>query len=159
MPSLSPGVSGAKEAYGISVIKDNKSLIIPPKGFERYNLKNNDVVLLTSTREGEHGFVIMNFHMANDTVFRKAIDKIRKIDVPIFIKSRPYVITDIQNGKIYFNDEILNAFDLKVGDKFVVIKSTTVTMSFNPIEIFKEKLRSHSFYEAVENIDKLDVFE
>ncbi len=159
MPILSPGGSKAKEAYGISVIKENKSVIIPPKGLERYNLHNNDVVLLSSTKEGECGFVIMNIHKANDTVFRKVIEKISKIDEPVFIKSRPYAITDIKNGKIYFNDDILKAFELKIEDRFVVIKSTTVTMSFNSIDIFKEKIKSHDFYESVNNIDKLDVFE
>jgi hypothetical protein len=158
MPCLSPGVSGAKEAYGIAVIKENKSVSIPPKALERYNLHNNDVVLLTSTREGECGFCILNIHKASETVFLKIIDKIKKIDEPIFIKSRPYAITDIKNEKIYFNNAILKAFELKPGDRFVIIKSTTLTISFNPIEIFKEKLRSHGFEDAVKNIDNLEVY-
>lgn len=45
MPSLSPGTPGAKEAYGISIIRDEMSINIPPKAFARYKLKENDVVL------------------------------------------------------------------------------------------------------------------
>ncbi len=158
MPSLSPGTSGAKEAYGVSILREDKTIHIPPKAFLRYNLKERDVVLLTSTREGECGFAIISVEKAKDSVFKKIIDKIELIDKPILINSRPYALVQTKNMSVKFNDDIIKAFDLKIGEQFVVIKSTTMTMSYNPIKIFKGKLASHGFLEAVKNIDKLEIF-
>ncbi len=160
MPSLSPGVSGAKEVYGISVLKEDNSIIIPPKAFLRYKLDYHCPVLLTSTREGECGFAILNIDKAKETVFKKIIDKIEITDKAYLVNSRPYAITKVQeNSFIKFNSEILKAFELKAGEKYIVIKSTTVTMSFTPIAIFKEKLSAHGFLDAIKNIEKLEIFE
>ena len=46
MPSLTPGMPGTKEVYGISIIKDDLSITIPPKAFKRYELFNNDIVCI-----------------------------------------------------------------------------------------------------------------
>lgn len=158
MPSLSPGTAGAKEAYGISVLKEDHSIRIPPKAFIRYNLSDNAKVLLSSTRAGEGGFAILNIKKAGETVFGKIIERIESPDIPVLVNSRPYAITRTHNGTITFNDELMRAFDLKVGRRFLVIKSTTVTMSYNPVDLFKAKLEKHGFDEAVRNIDKLEVF-
>ncbi len=158
MPSLSPGTAGAKEAYGISILREDNSIRIPPKAFLRYNLKNNDLVLLTSTRVGECGFAILNIENAKKSVFKKIIDKIDTINTAVWINSRPYAITQTTDGTIAFNNELLKAFKLKIGERFIVVKSTTVTMSYNPIEILKAKLKSHGFFEAVNNIEKLEIF-
>lgn len=158
MPSLSPGVAGAKEAYGISVLQVNGIIRIPTKAFIRYGLSNNGSVLITSTRVGECGFAIMNIEKAKQSVFGKIMDKIDAANIPLVINSRPYAIVDVKNEMIAFNDVLRKAFDLKIGERFIVIKSTTVSMSFNPVEIFKAKLRSHGFFNAVNNIDLLELF-
>ena len=43
MPSLSPGTPGTKEAYGISIIRDDISITIPPKAFKHYGLAEGPV--------------------------------------------------------------------------------------------------------------------
>ncbi len=53
MPSLSPGMPGTKEAYGISLIRDDLSIVIPPKAFEHYGLTDGDIVLLSTTHIDE----------------------------------------------------------------------------------------------------------
>jgi hypothetical protein len=158
MPSLSPGTAGAKEAYGISVLREDHLIHIPPKAFIRYNLKDYDLVLLTSTRAGECGFGILNIEKARKSVFKKIIEKIDSIDTPILVNSKPYAITRTKNGTIKFNNELLKAFDLKIGERFIVVKSTTVAMSYNPVDVFKAKLKKHGFFEAINNIDKLEIF-
>ncbi|MBN2611251.1 MAG: hypothetical protein JXB00_06820 [Bacteroidales bacterium] len=159
MPSLSPGVAGAKEAYGVSILRENNTIKIPPKAFARYNLKENGPVLLTSTRAGERGFAVLNIEKAKKSVFKKIIDSIKTFNEPVWVNSRPYAITEVINETITFNNALLKAFDLKEGERFIVIKSTTVAMSFNPTEVFKAKLQSHGFFDAVKNIDKLEIFE
>jgi hypothetical protein len=158
MPSLSPGTPGAKEAYGISVLREDNTIRIPPKAFSRYNLRDNDMVLLTSTRKGECGFAVLNIEKAKKSVFNKILEKIDAIDTPVRVNSRPYAITRTKNGSITFNEDLLKAFELKTGERYIVIKSTTVAMSYNPVDIFRAKLRIHGFIEAVKNIDKLEIF-
>jgi hypothetical protein len=157
MPSLSPGKPGAKEAYAICVLSEDNTIRIPPKAFSRYNLRDNELVLLTSTRKGECGFAIMNIDKAKESVFNKILEKINAIDTPVRINSRHYAVTMTKNGSITFNHDLLEAFELKTGERFIVIKSTSVAMSFNPVDIFTAKLRIHGFTEAISNIDKLEV--
>jgi len=158
MPSLSPGTPGAKEAYGISIIREDFSICIPPKAFQRYQLANNDLVLLTSTRIEEPGLAILNYHKAYKSVFKKIIDKIELTDSPIWEKSRPYVLTKVKNSKVFLNKAILDAFNLKPRDRLLVIKSTTVSMCYSPVEVWKRKFIKRGFTEAIENLSKLEIF-
>jgi bifunctional DNA-binding transcriptional regulator/antitoxin component of YhaV-PrlF toxin-antitoxin module len=158
MPSLSPGTPGAKEAYGISIIREDYSICIPPKALKRYNIANDDIVLLTSTRKGEGGLAILNYEKAKQSVFNEIINKIKDINLLVYERSRPYALTNVLNDRIILNQEFIDAFNLKIGDKLVVIKSTTVSMSFSPIEIWKEKFKKRGFLDAIRNIDKLEIY-
>lgn len=40
----------------------------------------------------------------------------------------------------------------------MVVKSTTLTMSYTLVETWKKKFESHGFYEAIENMKKLEEF-
>jgi hypothetical protein len=158
MPGLSPGTPGAKEVYGISIIREDFTIHIPPKALARYGLTNYDPVLLTSTRKGEGGLAIMNYKKAKETVFKKFIDKIDEWDQLIFEKSRPFTLTRIQDGKIILNQDLLNAFNLKIGDNLLIVKSTTVTLSYSPVEVWKKKFLKQGFVDAIKNLDTLEIF-
>lgn len=158
MPSLSPGTPGAKEAYGISILREDLTVRIPPKALDRYNLIENDMVLLSSTRAGEAGLAIMNMEKAKQSVFKKITDKIDRPDKLFLEKSRVFAITGIKNGSIKLNNELRNAFHLKAGDRLLVIKSTTVAMSYTPVEIWIKKFRTRGFFEAIENMKNLEEF-
>lgn len=158
MPSLSPGTPGAKEAYGISVIRDDYSICIPPLALKRYNIVNNDIVLLTSTRKGEGGLAILNYEKARQSVFNDIIGKIKDINLLVYERSRPYSLTTVLNQRIFLNQELIDAFNLEIGDKLLVIKSTTVAMSFSPVEIWKEKFKKRGFLDAIRNLDKLEIY-
>lgn len=158
MPSLSPGTPGAKEAYGISILREDLTIQIPPKAFKRYNLVNNESVLLTSTRRGEGGFAIMNPGNARQSIFKKIIEKIDGMDMVYRINSRPYLITKVINSKIYFNKDMVDALDLKIGERYLIIKSTTMTMSYTPVDVWKRKFEKEGFFESINNIDRLEIF-
>ncbi len=158
MPSLSPGTPGAKEAYGISVIKDDLSITIPPKAFKRYGLSDKTVVLLSSTRIGEAGLGILNKEKAYQSVFKKIIDRIASLNTIFVNNKRVFALTQVIDGKIFLTPELLNAYHLKIGDRLVVVKSTTIAMSYSPVEVWKKKFESRGFYEAIENMKKLEVF-
>lgn len=155
MPSLTPGMPGTKEAYGISIINDDRSINIPPKAFKHYGLICNSIVLLTSTHVGEGGLSILNKEKAYKSVFKTAIDKIETLDKAIMDKKRAYALTQLSDSKIILNNELLEIFNLKIGDKLMVVKSTTVAMSYTPIEIWKKKFEDRGLFEAVENMKKL----
>lgn len=158
MPSLSPGTSGAKEAYGVSIVRDDLSITIPPKALNRYGLSDNDMVLLSSTRIGEPGLAIMNKEKAYQSVFKEIIDRIDSLNAVFMQGKRVFSITCITDRKVFLTPELLNAFHLKKGDRLVVVKSTTVTMSYSPVEIWKRKFELHGFFEAIENMKKLEEF-
>jgi bifunctional DNA-binding transcriptional regulator/antitoxin component of YhaV-PrlF toxin-antitoxin module len=158
MPSLSPGTPGTKEAYGISIIRDDLSITIPPKAFKHYGIADGEIVLLTTTHIGEGGIGILNREKAYKSVFKKFIDLIDQMNTFIENKNRYYALTQISSGKVFLTKELLNVFNLKKGDRLMVVKSTTVTMSFTPIEIWKRKFEQRGLFEAVENMKKLEVF-
>lgn len=158
MPSLSPGTPGAKEAYGIAILRNDYSICIPSKALKRYNITNNDLVLLTSTRKGEGGLAVLNYNYAKQTVFSQIIQQINDIDLLVYIKSRPYALTKVLQNRVFLNNDFMEACNLKISDKLLVIKSTTIAMSFSPVEIWKIKFLKRGFTEAVKNLEKLDIF-
>jgi len=158
MPSLMPGMPGTKEAYGISVINADQSVNIPPKAFVRYGLRDNGIVLLTSTHKGEGGFAILNRDKAYRSVFKSTIDRIQSLDTAIWIRDRAYALTNLVDKKVVLNDHLLITFNLKVGARLMVVKSTTVAMSFTPVEIWKKKFEDRGMIEAVKNMSKLEIF-
>lgn len=158
MPSLSPGTPGTKEAYGISVIRNDLSITIPPKAFKHYGLPDGEAVLLTTTHIGEGGMGILNREKAYKSVFKKFIDRIDQMNTFIENNNRYYALTQIRNDKVFLTEELLTVFNLKKGDRLIVVKSTTVTMSYTPIEIWKHKFEQRGLFEAVENMKKLEIF-
>jgi len=158
MPSLSPGTKGAKEAYGISIVRDDLSITIPPKALKRYGLSDKDIVLLSTTRIGEGGLAIMNKEKAYQSVFKKVIDQIDMLNAVYMQNKRIFALTRIIDGKVFLTSELLESFYLKKGDRLLVIKSTTLTMSYSLVEVWKGKFEKRGFLEAIENIQKLEEF-
>ena len=158
MPSLMPGTPGTKEAYGISVIREDLSIKIPPSAFERYDLINGGLVVLATTHRGEGGFALLNKERAAATVFERYINQMHEIETVYWFNDKAYALIVINNGKICLTSELLQAFHLGEGDRLMVVKSTTVAMSYTPIAIWKEKFAKRGMFEALENMSKLDEF-
>lgn len=158
MPSLMPGMPGAKEAYGVSVIREDLKINIPPPAIKRYEIRPGDQVILVTGHRGEGGFGMLNKKRAAAGVFKKYIDIMAKQDFIYDFNGKFYVLTEAGDCMIQMNREMMERFHLHPRDRLLVVKSTTVAMSFTPVEIWKEKLASHGFHAAVINIDKLEVF-
>ncbi len=158
MPSLSPGTAGAKEAFGISVIRDDYTLRIPPKPIAHYRIDNPDIVLLTTGHVGGSGFGLIKKETAKRSVFWKRAEQLKTVNELRWFEKRAYVMLDINDGVIRLNDEILNAFYLKIGDRLVSVKSTTVTMSLTPDGVWEKNFEKHGFTEAIKNLKKLKEF-
>jgi hypothetical protein len=153
-----PGTPGTKEAYGISIIREDYSIRIPPKSFTRYGLKDNDTVLLMTTHIEEGGLAMIKKDQALESVFKKYVDKIKNMNEIYLNKKRAYVLTNVVADRIFFNEEMLKAFNLKLGDRLMVVKSTTIAMSYTPVEVWEEKFRKRGLFEAIENMKYLEEY-
>ncbi len=149
---------GTKEAFGISRIKDNLTLRVPPKAISHYNLSENDYVILATGHKGESGFGMIKKDTALKSVFNKFVKEINSCKEILRPGDRAYVMLKIDNGVTRLTEDVLKAFYLKPGDRLLVVKSTTVTMSFTPVEIWEKNLKKHGFYEAIENMKKLEEY-
>ncbi len=158
MPSLMPGTPGTKEVYGISVIRKDSSIKIPPAAFERYGLIDGGLVVLATTHRGEAGLALLNKERAEATVFEKYINQIHQADTVYRFNDKAYALTVVTEGKIRLTPDLMQAFHLEKGDRLMVVKSTTVAMSYTPVAIWKAKFAKRGLFEAIENISKLDEF-
>lgn len=158
MPSLMPGLPGTKEAYGVSVIREDLSITIPPQALERYGVINSELVLLTTTHRGEGGLAMMRKAKAEATVFGKYVNRIEETKTIYWFNDKAYALTTVVDGKVGLTPEMLKAFHLKQEDRLMVVKSTTVAMSYTPVEIWKEKFAQRGLEEAIENMSKLEEF-
>lgn len=159
MPSLEPGKPGTKEAYGISVIGPAGTVRIPPKAFARYEWKTGDFAIAVTTHRGEGGFALLNQARAEASVFQKFICQIEKPDVAHWFQEKAYARVRIGREITRLAPGLLAAFHLKTGDRLMSVKSTTVALSFTPVDIWKKKFLQRGLTEAVANIDKLEVFQ
>jgi hypothetical protein len=158
MPNLMPGKPGTKEAFGISVIRDNYNLIVPPKALEHYNIAKQDTIVLTTGRKGKSGFGLIKRETALANVFSKHVKKIKEEGKVYSFNNRDYVMLKIRNGKIKLNENIVKTFLVDIGLKLMVVKSTTVTMSFTPIDMWIDVFKKNYFTDAIKNIGKLEVY-
>ena len=153
-----PGMPGTKEAFGISKIKDDLTLKVPPKAISHYKISEQDYIILTTGHIGESGFGMIKKETALKSVFKKFASEIKNCEEILYFNNRAYSMLKIDNGVTRLTKDVLKAFYLKPGDRLLVVKSTTVTMSFTPVEIWKKKLKKHGFLEAIENMKKLEEY-
>ena len=158
MPSLSPGMPGTKEAYGISVVAPDGTVRIPPKAFAHYRFRAGKLAVAATTHRGEPGFALLNKARAEATVFSKYISQLNASGEIRRFQDKAYALVCVGDGAIRLAPELLAAFHLKPGDRLMSVKSTTVALSFTPAEIWQDKLRRRGLFIAAANIDRLDVF-
>ena len=158
MPSLMPGMPGTKEAFAISRIRDDLTLRVPPKAITHYKVCEHDYVILTTGHVGESGFGMIKKETALKSVFKKFVEQITSLEEILWFNYRAFVMLKIDNGVTRLTEDILKVFYLRIGDRLMVGKSTTVTMSFVPVEIWERNFKKHGFYEAIENMKKLEEY-
>ena len=158
MPSLSPGTAGAKEVYGISIIRDDLRITIPPKALARYEIKPDSFILMITGRKGEPGFGLQNRKHSETSVFANKLNQMDKVNNIYWFQKKAWVLTKLKGSKFFLTSDMMEAFHLKIGMRLMVVKSTTITMSYSPIEIWKAKLARHGFFNAIKNIDTIEEF-
>ncbi len=158
MPSLHPGLPGTKEAYGLSLIRAGGWVTLPPKAIAHYGLVDGDRVLLITTHRGEGGFALSREHTAAQSVFARFMAQLSAVDRVAWFKDKAYALTGFSAGKICLTSELLDAYHVTVGQRLMIVKSTTVAMSCTPVEIWEQKFAQRGLTVAVENMQKLDVY-
>lgn len=158
MPSLSPGTPGTKEVYGISIVAPDGTVRIPPKAFAHYRFCAGDLAVAVTTHRGEPGFALLNKARAEATVFRQYIAQLETPDDVRRFQDKAYALVRVGDGTIQLAPALLAAFHLKPGDRLMSVKSTTVALSFTPVEIWKEKFLRRGLAAAAANMDRLAVY-
>ena len=158
MPSLHPGLPGTKEAYGLSLIRADERVILPPKAIAHYGLVDGDQVLLITTHRGEGGFAVSRQQTAACSVFARFMAQLSEPDVVSWFDAKAYALTGFTDGRIRLTPEMLDAYHVTVGQRLMIVKSTTVVMSCTPVEIWEQKFAQRGMTIAIENIQKLEQF-
>ncbi|HNW59107.1 MAG TPA: hypothetical protein PKI62_05495 [bacterium] len=158
MPSLMPGRHGTKEAFGISIIREELGLTVPPKALAHYGLETDGEVVLTTTHRGEGGFALLIPDLARATVFAAYLARLTQPEKIYWFSEKAYTAMVLREGRLFLTPEILQAFHLGVGTRLMVVKSTTVAMSFTPVEIWQAKFLQRGLDEAVRNMELLEEF-
>ena len=158
MPSLMPGKPGTKEAFGISKVHHDYTIVIPPKAIQHYHITEPDYILLITGHRGKSGLGMIRKEAGLNSIFKKYIEKVKQMEKIYWLNERAFTMLELKNGRIKTNKDILQAFLIDIGDRLLVVKSTTVTMSFTPVEIWIDNFKKHGFTEAIENMKKLEIF-
>jgi hypothetical protein len=158
MPSLMPGMAGAKEAYGISIVRNDYSIVLPPAAIENYELRDGAKVVFATTHRGEGGLAVLNYERAQASVFKRIISNIHEYDTVFWHNSKAYALSMVQGNTIRLDENLAEAFHLEMGVALMSVKSTTIAVSFTPVEVWKTKLLARGLEEAVDNMSKLEVF-
>ena len=135
MPNLMPGKPGTKEAFGISKVHDDYTIVIPPKAIQHYRINDPDYVLLITGHRGKSSLGMIRKETALNSVFKKYIQKLEQLEKVYWMNDKAFVMLEVKNGVVKANRDILKAFLINKRNSLMVVKSTTVTMSFTPIEI------------------------
>jgi len=158
MPSLMPGMPGAKEAYGISRVLEGYTVTVPPRALERYGIGDVEPVILTTSHPGEAGFNLWVERRARDTVLAGRIDRLEGGKIVQWIEGRAYARSEVKQGRLRLAPELMGAFRLEAGNRLLVVKSAEVAMSFIPVELWREKLVQRGFHEAAGRLADLEEF-
>ena len=158
MPSLDPGRPGTKEAYGISIVAPDGAIRIPPKAFAHYRFLAGDLAVAGTTHRGEPGFALLNKERAEATVFQKYVSQLDQLDVVQEFQGKAYGLLRVGAGSIRLAPALLHAFHLAPGDRLMSVKSTTIALSFTPVEIWKRKFLQRGLQTAAANLNQLEVY-
>ena len=132
---------GTKEAYGLSLIREAGWVALPPKAIARYDLADGDRVLLITTHRGEGGFAVSREQTAAQSVFARFMAQLGAINTVAWFNDKAYALTSYSAGKIQLTPEMLDAYHVTIGQRLLIVKSTTVVMSCTPVEIW-ERVRA-----------------
>ncbi|NLG35559.1 MAG: hypothetical protein GX548_09425 [Lentisphaerae bacterium] len=158
MPSLMPGTPGTKEAYGLSVVGNDGTVRIPPRAFAHYDFRADALAVAVTTHRGEAGFALLNKSRADASVFRKFVDRLDAPDAVHWFSHRAYALLLVGSGSVRLAPDLLDAFHLRPGDRLMSVKSTTVALSFTPVENWRAKFARRGLHAAAAAIDRLEVF-
>ncbi len=158
MPSLMPGMPGAKEVYGMVTVREDGSIRLPPRALERYGYRSEDQAFLVTGHRGKPGFGLVRRETGERSAFSRHVEGIEGMDTVKWTDGKAYSMVEVKEGRFRLSPQLLEAYHLEVGLELLVIKSTTVAMGFAPAEEWRENMERRGLLEAVENMERLPRF-
>ena len=158
MPSLMPGMPGAKEVYGVSVVRDDMTVVIPPKAAGRYEIGDDDVVVLAAAHRKEAGFGLLNREKAMATVLSRDVSQVEGEDAVEWVRGKPYAQTRVIDGTVRLTPQMAEVFGLSAGDRLMVVKGARVAVAFTPVSIWTDRFARRGLHDAIERMATLEEF-
>ncbi len=133
MPQLN---KGGKYVFGWSIIKDNNTLIFPPKVAEEYNLKEDNFIYIISGSKQTGGFCVTTNNLLSNSKLKNILidnpklkDKILEEGELISYKGRKYAWLKIKDNCISLPKALMKNLELEIGDKLLSIRSSNIAFT------------------------------
>ena len=133
MPQMN---KGGKYIFGWSVIRENGEITFPIMAVEEYKLQGENFVYIVSGSKQTGGFCVM----PKPLLSRSKLQHILKENQPlsdrnlqegelIAYKGRKYGWLTLKNGGVRLSESLMQALDIKTGDKLLAIRSSDIAFT------------------------------
>ena len=133
MPQMN---KGGKYIFGWSVIRENGEITFPIMAVEEYKLQGENFVYIVSGSKQTGGFCVM----PEPLLSRSKLQHILKENQPlsdrnlqegelIAYKGRKYGWLTLKNGGVRLSESLMQALDIKTGDKLLAIRSSDIAFT------------------------------
>lgn len=129
MPQLRPQ---GKHVYGWSIIRENNTIYFPPDVIKEYSLKEKSDIILFTASKISGGFCISKLDALKSSKLSKIVEnnpnleEEEKIGQIINYKGKDYCHLKMSNHNIKLPQQLIKHFNLKNGDKLLIIKGSNI---------------------------------
>jgi bifunctional DNA-binding transcriptional regulator/antitoxin component of YhaV-PrlF toxin-antitoxin module len=147
MPQL---VKGGKFTYGWSRVGDNGRIIIPPLALVEYHLKESEKLILFPGSQKSRGFGLGSMESFEKSPLGRVMDvypelgKFPETEGQVFgYKGKPYCWVGLHDGSIVIPTAALENYGIKIADKLLVIRGSSLALGFAVRGLIVEEAKKH----------------
>lgn len=134
MPQIT---KGGKFIYGWSLINKDYSVYLPPQAVREYGINSSGKIILMSSSKTTGGFCISSKKLFLNSKLSSLTHKLQEVfeyqtekEELIFYNDRFYAWTNIdEEGRIRLNKKTLDYLELKVSERLLVIRSSSLAFT------------------------------
>ena len=133
MPQMN---KGGKYIFGWSVIHENGEITFPITAVEEYKLQGENFVYIVSGSKQTGGFCVMSEPLLSRSKLQHILkenqtlaDRNLQEGALISYKGRKYGWLTLKNGGVRLSDSLMQALDIKTGDKLLAIRSSDIAFT------------------------------
>ena len=133
MPQMN---KGGKYIFGWSVIRENGEITFPIMAVEEYKLQGENFVYIVSGSKQTGGFCVMPEPLLSRSKLQHILkenqnlaDRNLQEGELISYKGRKYGWLTLKNGGVRLSESLMQALDIKTGDKLLAIRSSDIAFT------------------------------